>query len=133
MITAQEIQQLEAHRRNLKKETYKHILETFDKKIRSAVAMSFPKVLLEVPSFVWGFPMYNIDSAASYLKRQLVNLGYTVKQNDYVFEVTWGKAQLIKPEMNDIDEEDLPSLINLRKIASKIIQQSKNGGGSRGS
>jgi len=132
MITAQEIQQLEAHRRNLKKDTYKHILETFDKKIRSAVAMGFSHVILEVPSFVWGFPIYSIDSAAAYLKRQLLNLGYTVVQTGNHFKVTWGRAPLAQPQTSEIEDEDLPSLINLRKIASKIIQQDRNGGDRRG-
>jgi len=131
MITAKDIQQIEAHRRNLRKDTYKHILETFDKKIRSAVAMGFPQVFLEIPTFVWGFPMYNLESAAAYLKRQLEKLGYTVVRTDNAFRVTWGRAQLVQPEENPDDEVDLPSLINLRKIASKIIQQDKNGGGRR--
>ena len=132
MISAKEIQQIEAHRRNLKKETYKHILEQFDKKIRTAVGLGFSHVNLEIPAFVWGFPVYNISAAAVYLKRQLEKLGYTVTQDGHLFKLTWGRSQLIQQEAYDIDEEDLPSLINLRKIAKKITQQDRNGGNRRG-
>jgi len=133
MISAQEIQQIEAHRRNLKKETYKHILEMFDKKIRTSVSLGLPHAILEIPEFVWGFPVYNISSASVYLKRQLEKLGYNVEQSEYSFKVTWGRSQLVHQETHEGDDDDLPSLVNLRKIATKIIQQKRNAGGRRGS
>ena len=131
MITAQEIQQIEARCRNLKKETYKHILGLFDKKIRSAVALGFPQASMDIPAFVWGFPVYNIDAATEYIKRQLKKLGYTVQQDGYALRVTWGRAQLAEGPVNEDDEEGLPSLVNLRKAASKIIRQDRNAGNRR--
>jgi len=133
MLRAQEIQQIETHRRNIKKETYKHILETFDKKIRSCVNLGISHVLLEVPSFVFGYPFFDHDAATVYLKRQLENLGYKVNRTGFVLVVSWsrGLAAPKKPEVEP--EDDLPSLMNLRKIASKIIQQDRNGGSRRGS
>jgi len=132
MITAQEIQLVEAQRRSVRKETYKHILEQFDKKIRKAVRIGQKSVLLEVPTFVWGFPMYDHGSATLYLERQLDKLGYKVNRNAHYLAISWGKSRGDeKPPLENV-EEDLPSLVNLRKIASKISQQNRNGGGSRG-
>jgi hypothetical protein len=131
MITAHDIQQIEARRRNIKKDTYKHILELFDKKIRSAVALGFPHATMDVPPFVWGFPVYDIASAQAYLKRQLQKLGYTVQEQGNTLKVTWGKAQLAPISEGPDDEEGLPSLVNLRKIASKIIKQNRNAGNRR--
>lgn len=132
MLRAQEIQQIETQRRNIKKETYKHILETFDKKIRSCVNLGISHVLLEVPSFVFGYPFFDHDAATVYLKRQLENLGYKVNRTEYALVVSWSKAPPAKPSAPE-PEDDLPSLMNLRKIASKIIQQDRNGGSRRGS
>jgi hypothetical protein len=132
MITAQEIQQVEAQRRSVKKETYKHIMEQFDKKIRKAVRIGEKSATLEVPGFVWGFPLYDVISAAAYLERQLTNLGYNVKRSETILIVTWGKGG-IKAEAVENLERDLPSLVNLRKIAGKISQQDRNGGSRRSS
>ena len=132
MLRANEIQRIETQRRNIKKETYKHILENFDKKIRSCVSLGISHVLLEVPPFVIGYPFFEQDTATVYLKRQLENLGYKVNRTEYALVVSWSKASATtKPEPEP--DEDLPSLMNLRKIASKIIQQDRDGGSRRGS
>jgi len=134
MLRAQEIQKIETHRRNMKKETYKHILETFDKKIRSCVNLGISHVLLEVPSFVFGYPFFDHDAATVYLKRQLENLGYKVNRTGYALVVSWSRAPAKPAAVSGPEpEDDLPSLMNLRKIASKIIQQDRNGGSRRGS
>ena len=133
MLRAQEIQQIETQRRNIKKETYKHILETFDKKIRSCVSLGISHVLLEVPPFVIGFPFFEQEAATIYLKRQLENLGYKVNRTEYALVVSWSKAPMVSSKTVPEPDEDLPSLMNLRKIASKIIQQDRNGGSRRGS
>jgi hypothetical protein len=133
MLRAQEIQRIETQRRNIKKETYKHILENFDKKIRSCVSLGISHVLLEVPPFVIGFPFFEQDSATVYLKRQLENLGYKVNRTEYALVVSWSKATVVAKAPETTEDEDLPSLMNLRKIASKIIQQDRNGGSRRSS
>jgi Family of unknown function (DUF5759) len=132
MLRANEIQVIETRRRNIKKETYKHILENFDKKIRSCVSLGISHVLLEVPPFVIGYPFFEQDTATVYLKRQLENLGYKVNRTGYILVVSWSKASASTKPVPEQDE-DLPSLMNLRKIASKIIQQDRNGGSRRGS
>lgn len=134
MLRAQDIQLIENNRRSRRKETYKHILETFDKKIRAVVPLGITHVLLEVPSFVFGYPFFDHEAAIIYLKRQLENLGYKVTRTDHVLVVTWARAAPSATEQPEPDnDEGLPSLMNLRKIASKIIQQDRNGGRRRSS
>jgi Family of unknown function (DUF5759) len=134
MLRVQEIQKIETERKNVRKQTYKHILGTFDKKIRSCVSLGLSHALLEVPPFVIGFPFFDQDAATVYLKRQLENLGYNVNRTGYALVVSWSKAPSeVQPKPDPEPEEDLPSLMNLRKIASKIIQQNKNGRSRRGS
>jgi Family of unknown function (DUF5759) len=134
MISASEVQMIESQRRRVRKETYQHILETFDKRIRSAVRLGYPHALVEVPPFVWGYPVYDVYKAADYLKRQLELLGYTVQQEDLVFIVYWKNAPVQEDEPLPADEEDetLPNLVNLRKIATKIIREKDNGEHRRG-
>ena len=133
MLRAQDIQLIENNRRSRRKETYKYILETFDKKIRNCVQLGISHVLLEVPSFVFGYPFFDHEAAIVYLKRQLENLGYKVTRTDHVFVVTWARAAPISEHTEPDSDEGLPSLMNLRKIASKIIQQDRNGGRRRSS
>lgn len=135
MLRVQEIQQIETQRKNIRKQTYKHILGTFDKKIRSCVSLGMSHVLLEVPPFVIGFPYFDQDAATIYLKRQLENLGYRVNRTGFALVVSWSRAtsEQVQPKVSVEQDDDLPSLMNLRKMASKIIQQDKNGRSRRSS
>lgn len=129
MITAREIQKIEMDRKKIKKETYKHILTQFDRKIRKAVELGQSNVFLQVPGFVIGFPMYDIRQACAYLKRQLEKLGYHVVQSDSEFFLTWGTEPVYEPppvEQYAMEEVEFPTFVNLRKIASKI--ENKNPG-----
>jgi hypothetical protein len=123
MISAREIQNIEYQRRKVRKETYKHILEIFDKKIRKSVELGASNVFLTVPPVVIGFPLYDVEQACKYIKRQLVLLGYTVTDHGPEFYVTWGKPQPIDKPIAHVSEEDFPTFINLRKVADKIQKQ----------
>jgi hypothetical protein len=85
-------------------------------------------VVFEIPNFVVGFPMYDLQKCTEYIMRQLVMLGYTVNEvgSGHVY-ITWGKKKNTVPVEEPVDEESLPSLMNLRKIASKIIKEDRNG------
>jgi len=136
MIRAEDIQLIEARRRKYLKDTYKHILELFTKKIKLGVSLGHKKIYLQVPEFLMGYPLYNHHDATLYLKRQMELLGYNVTLYDYILVVRWGKTKLKEePEENvEIQDDDmLPSLMNLRKMASKIIQEDRNGGNRRSS
>lgn len=126
MIDIQKINQIEKNRREIRKQTYTKIYEQFSRKIMHAVRTSQQQVFLTVPSFVIGFPVFDRDKAAIYLKRQLQRNGMQVVQvSDYEFHISWKpkkkkKAKPKEKEVQEIDDDDnFPSLINLKKAAAK--------------
>ena len=129
MISASEIAQREQARRNLRKETYKVILEQFSKKIKTVSERGERFAHLSVPPMVIGYPLYPFQEAIVYLQRQLVNSGYTVRQGlepgEYV--VSWEKArpthkaQAKAAAPASLASEDMfASLANLQKTAQKL-------------
>jgi hypothetical protein len=130
MISASEIAQKEQSRRNLRKETYKTILEQFSRKIKAASERREVFATLVVPPFVIGFPMYPFDEAIVYLRRQLVISGYSVRQGleSGQFIVTWQSARPkpaskapIQPQIEgDSGDDFFSSLANLQKTAQQI-------------
>jgi hypothetical protein len=126
MISVRQIQKIEESKRKVKKEIYKKILDQFSRKIQISVSASQKQVFLEVPMFLMGYPAYNIESAAVYLKRQLELGGFKVfRMSPTVFNVSWytekEKKEFRKPEPAPptFSEDDFPSLINLKKAAKR--------------
>ena len=129
-ITIDEIKKLEKNKKDLKKEIYKKIYEQFNKKIRHSVEIGYKQVVLRVPLFLLGYPSYNLKKAADYLQRQLQNGGFVINRlTDIDIYVSWDFKKNKKKTNNSTEpsipsvltEEDdyLPSLINLKKLASK--------------
>ena len=138
MISASEIASREQARRNLRKETYKTILEQFSRKIQAASERREPSVTLVVPPLVIGFPMYPFDEALVYLRRQLVISGYSVSQGlePGQFIVNWQKARPkaaprdVLPVATggghgDTADDFFASLANLQKTAQQIRAKGK--------
>jgi len=122
-LTAKEMAAMEKARQNVKKETYKAILEQFSRKIRTSHELGLKEALLTVPPFVVGFPRYDLAKAVKYLCRQLQKLGYTVAMSGPVsFKVRWDrtKHQAVEPETTDTQFDLLPGLVNMQKMAQKI-------------
>ena len=122
MISVKDIQKIESERRSARKETYREILKQFDKKIRYAVEVGDRQVFLSPPNMLLGYPLYDVNSATVYLARQLRHLGYQVQElggpNLYV---TWEVRGTADQEVHLFDDGgDIPSLINLKKVASRI-------------
>jgi hypothetical protein len=136
MISASEIASREHARRNLRKETYKTILEQFSRKIKAASERRESSVTLVVPPFVIGFPMYPFDEALVYLRRQLVISGYSVSQGlePGQFIVNWQKARPkpaprevpgVSTAPGDTADDFFASLANLQKTAQQIRAKGK--------
>ena len=122
MINARDIVKIENKRKEIKKETYKKIYEQFSRKIRQTVEFGQRQVFLTVPGFLVGFPMFDRDKAAEYLKRQLERAEFTVVQtSSYEFHVSWGHAKVKEkaPEEEEPSFDDLPNLVNLKKAANR--------------
>lgn len=132
MISASEIAEREAARRNLRKETYKTILEQFSKKIKAASERREATATLVVPPLVIGYPMYPFEDALVYLRRQLIKSGYTVAQGleRGSFVVSWQGARpkappkAAPPQVSESDDF-FSSLANLQKTAQQIRSKGK--------
>jgi hypothetical protein len=126
MISASEIAAREQSRRNLRKDTYKTLLEQFSRKIKACVDRHEQCAVLVVPPFVMGFPMYPFDEALAYTRRQLERSGYQVRQGmePGQFVVTWEKARkkvarTVEPDAPQSDDL-FSSLANLQKTAARL-------------
>jgi len=120
MISVKEILEIENKRKKIKKEIYTKIYEQFCKRIKMSVEMGTKYTDLAVPTFLMGYPTFNQYQAAVYLRRQLINAGFVVKNTSPTeFRVSW-EARSSHNKLSPPEEpEALPSLINLKKLASK--------------
>jgi len=128
MVTVDELRSIENNRKRIKKEIYTKIYEQFSRKIKHMAELSQKQTFLKVPAVVVGYPTYNTRSAAIYLKRQLELGGFKVNIfSDTELHVSWEKEKTRKTEtvrkekniFGDEDYDSLPSLMNLKKAASK--------------
>jgi len=126
-MQAKEIVQREKKRNDVKKETYKAMLEQFSRKIRTSSDLGNKNCILTVPPFLVGFPRYDIAKAVLYMSRQLQRLGYIVNLvGPFDIKVEWHKRP--EPTIDqEIETPDMffPSLVNLHKAAGKIRVQKK--------
>jgi hypothetical protein len=121
MLTAKEVAEMERTRKNVRKETYRAILEQLCRKIRAASVKGQRSARLSVPPFVLGYPPFDVTQAVTYITRQLENLGYQVYRQGLVdLEVTWFVKTKKQNEIIDHGDDILPSLVNLQKTANMI-------------
>ena len=119
MINVSEIANIESSRKKNKKELYKKIYEQFSRKIRHTVELGGKCVFLRVPSIVFGFPTFDRSHACAYLKRQLEIGGFRVQVlSEIDLCVTWSSPRKEKTPAAS-DDGDIPSFINLKKMANK--------------
>jgi hypothetical protein len=128
MISAQNLADREHKRLEVRKATYKAILEQLCRKIKSASELGERSVFLTIPLFTIGYPAYEIESTTAYIQRQLDRLGYKViKVAQGTLGVSWGDTKPKGPVIIDHSSEEdstrnisLPSLANLQKTAAKL-------------
>jgi len=125
-ISINDIQKIENSRREIKKDIYKKIYEQFSKKIKTVVELGHKQIFLRIPQFLIGFPSYDVVKAGNYIQRQYDNSGFIVHRTSPIdLYVSWDtsgkKTKPAKPayEYDSFDDPSLPSLINLKKLASK--------------
>ena len=120
-MTAKQIAAIEKKRDEARKEYYKALLEQFCRKIKASVERGERHAILTVPTFLVGFPRYDLSMTVTYMCRQLQRLGYVVNLvGPLDIRVQWSTA---KPEEElEIQEPEvfLPSLANLKKTAEKL-------------
>jgi hypothetical protein len=129
MDSAKEILAREKKRSSVKKEYYKALLEQFCRKIRSSADLGHQHAILTVPSFVIGYPKYDLPTTVVYMSRQLTRLGYKVSLiGPLDFKVEWRWARLDQEVEAEVADPGtfLPSLVNLQKTAQKLRITKKN-------
>jgi hypothetical protein len=112
----------------MKKETYVELYRQVTSKIRREVETSRKYVLVEVPSFVIGYPTYDRLKATSYIKRQLELAGFDVAIiGNYEFRITWKVKKNVRAS-DSVDDSlgDFPTLINLKKAANRYRRDARN-------
>jgi hypothetical protein len=122
-LSAKEIAAMEKTRADVKKETYRAILQQFSRKIRTSYELGRREAILSVPPFVVGYPRYDIAKAVVYMARQLIRLGYQVELVGPVdIKVQWerGHVTLLEDRHDPEPVDILPGLVNLQKTAQKL-------------
>jgi len=123
LVAASELQKAEVQRKQIKKETYKKILDQISKKIQTISESKGTNTVVTVPHFIVGFPIYNRASAAVYIERQLKNAGYYVRRvSECDIYVDWKVRKKSECDTEGGSVEDdmgLPSFLNLKKYAAK--------------
>ena len=120
MINIKDIAKIETKRREVRKQIYTKIYEQFSRKIKQTVELKQKQLFLSVPSFLMGFPTFDRDKAKIYLKRQLERSGFdVVSTGDYELYVTWEHTKQKHQEVENENDEEFPTLMNLKKAANK--------------
>jgi len=126
VISLEQIQNIEKNRKEIKKEIYKKIYEQFNKKIKTGVELGHKQVILSVPIFLIGYPVYDIKKAGDYLQRQFELANFIVHRlSEKEIYVSWKTEHKHKrdnlPPRGPQDDYDssLTSLMNLKKTANK--------------
>ena len=123
-LTIQEIQRLDEKRSKIKKEIYTRIYDDCCRKIRSAASLGETQVFLKLPTFLFGYPTFDIVKASKYTKRQLEHGGFSVViiSEPHELYISWKQTKTKGTPSVLSQEEDvtLPNLMNLKKLASKL-------------
>ena len=120
LISVIELQKAEQAKKEIKKETYRKILEQISKKIKVSSDIGNKNLIVTIPGFVMGFPSFNQEIAANYIERQLKNGGYsTSRLNEKSIYIDWNKSIKVNDKKSTEDDLDIPSFVNLKKYAAK--------------
>jgi len=126
-ISIDDIKKIEKNKKEIKKEIYTKIYEQFSKKIKVAVDLGHKQVFLRIPYFLLGYPTYNPEKAGNYIQRQFELSGFEVYRTSGIdLYITWKVGKQNKKCTTEsvsysttIEDDSLPTLINLKKLASK--------------
>ena len=121
MISAKELENREKNKKDLRKEFYTKILSQMCRKIDLMNTLGRSDCILKVPEYSFGYPSYDIHTVTLYIHRQLVRLGYRCSIIDTgIIHTAWGKKKTEERKQLKQEDEDLPSLANLKKTADSL-------------
>ena len=122
-LRVDEVQQIDHRKRELKKKLYTELYERASSKVRQVADLGLHETWIQVPSFLIGFPSFDLKNASQYVERQFVNGGFFVKlyDNGQLF-VSWypkTSKKIKKSKEPKEPENEFASLANLKKAADK--------------
>ena len=131
LVPAASLQKEKEKKKEVRKETYRKILEIVSRKIRNAAEMNQVHIMVTIPHWVLGCPVYDLLLATNYIERQIKNGGYhTARINENSMYVNWDKGRRKsgqehpETERHVLEEEfKIPSLVNLKKVASRYQRE----------
>lgn len=123
MLSIDDVTKIDDKRRQIRKEIYTKIYEQFTAKIKQSIEFGHKQIFLTVPTFLMGYPVFDRTAATRYITRQFMLGGFTVHMlNDHDIYVSWAITNKQKKKEKKIQEEedtDFPTLMNLKKMANK--------------
>ena len=85
MLTINDILAKKKHREEKRHEVFNLLLERCCKKIEQADNLKILYCVFEVPEFIFGYPLYNLNECVGYLLQELTKRGFQVQ---YIFPHT---------------------------------------------
>ena len=121
-LRVDEVQQIDHRKRELKKKLYTELYERASAKVRQVADLGLHETWVHVPSFLIGFPSFDVNKAALYVERQFVNGGFFTQlyENGQIF-ISWYPKSSKKTKKSKPSEpqNEFASLANLKKAADK--------------
>lgn len=127
MLNAKDIVAAQAKKINKRHESFKQIIEQCNKQIKKSIEIerNITFTLFEVPEFLIGFPLFDLNECITYLIKHLTSAGFTVK---YFFPriiyISW--AVVVPPQRKALPK---PSIIPQGERDKKIVQTTKKKSG----
>jgi hypothetical protein len=121
-LRVDEVQQIDHRKRELKKKLYTELYERASTKVRQVADLGLHETWVQVPSFLIGFPSFDLDKAAQYVERQFINGGFFTQlyENGQLFVSWYPKTSKKKAKSRPKEpENEFASLANLKKAADK--------------
>ena len=90
MVKAQDLIKSQKKREELKYKTFLKIYDNIEKKIGLASSSDFYYIWYEVPEFIIGLPLYNLEDCKEYVINKIKENGFIVEEFDRnIILVTW--------------------------------------------
>ena len=122
-LRVDEVQQIDHRKRELKKRLYTELYERASTKVRQVADLGLHETWVQVPSFLIGFPSFDLNKASQYVERQFINGGFFTQlyENGQLF-VSWypkSSKKVTKTPKPKEPMNEFASLANLKKAADK--------------
>ena len=125
MLKAKDIVDAQAKKTNKRHESFKTILEQCNKQIKKSIEIerNITFTFFEVPEFLIGYPLFDLNECIEYLLKALTTSGFVVK---YFFPriifVSWGPQQPPPPPQKKLKNSALT--FNNKKIVQTTKKKS---------